>query len=102
MSLESNNGEARAVECPGTRGFRCAQRSGCAGLGCPGWWRAVPEEERALLRSLVGMLEGAKRSRVGGVVRAAHKWESTLNCFMKVRLLSKCRMQNAKCRMERT
>src|SRR5512147_1313818 len=77
----------RALECGGR----------CTGLGCPGWWRAVPKEERALLWSLVRMLESAKRSRVVGVVRAARKWESSLSCFMKVRLLSKCRMQNAKC-----
>jgi hypothetical protein len=62
----------------------------CAGLGCPGWWRAVPKEERALLWSHVRMLESAKRSRVSGVVRAARKWESCLSCFMKVRLLNTC------------
>jgi hypothetical protein len=50
----------------------------------------VPEEERALLWSLVWMLQSAKRSRVGGVVRAARKWESYLSCFMKVRLLNPC------------
>jgi hypothetical protein len=79
------------VACADRSGFRCSQRSGgCAGLSCPGWWRAVPEEERALLWSLVRMLQSAKRSRVGGVVRAARKWESCLGCFMKVRLLNSC------------
>jgi hypothetical protein len=67
---------------------KCGRR--CIGLGCPEWWRAVPEEERALLWSLVRMLKSAKRSRIGGVVRAARKWESSLSCFMKVRLLNSC------------
>jgi hypothetical protein len=77
---ELSGGSVRTVGCGGR----------CAGLGCPGWWRAVPKEERDLLWSLVRMLESAKRSRVGGVVRAARKWESCLSCFMKVRLLNSC------------
>ena len=90
MKNAESNGGAGAGGCPDGSGFRCAQRTGCAGLGCPGWWRAVPREERALLWSLVRMLQSAKRSRVGGVVRAARKWESCLSCFMKVRLLNSC------------
>lgn len=69
----------------------------CAGPGCPGWWQALPEGERVLLRSLVRMLQSAKRSRVHGVVRAAQKWESCLGCFMKVRLVNTCPGRRGKC-----
>jgi hypothetical protein len=46
---------------------KCA--GGCAGLGCPGWWEAVPEEERAVLWSVVRGLRAARRSSVPAVAR---------------------------------
>ncbi len=86
--------EVRNADLPSLRSFDkagCGVGNGqCGGLQCPGWWRAVPEEERAVLRSLVRMLQSAKRSRVAGVARAARKWELGLGCFVKVRLLNSC------------
>lgn len=63
----------------------------CTGLGCPEWWSAVPKDERVLLVSVVRMIQSAKRSRVPGVARAARKWELSLSCFLKVRLMNSCR-----------
>ena len=54
----------------------------------PEWWVGLPEGERQLIRGLERMLGGAKRSQVPEVARAARKWEASLNCFIKVRLMN--------------
>jgi len=50
------------------------------------WWAALATGEKLFLRSLMRMIQGAKRSQVREVARAARKWESGLGCFIKVRL----------------
>jgi hypothetical protein len=54
----------------------------------PEWWAGLPDGERELIRAVARMLRGARRSHLHGVARAARKWESSLNCFIKVRLIN--------------
>jgi hypothetical protein len=72
----------------GVCGFKCGGR--CVGVGCPGWWLALPAGERALIRGMMRMLKGAKRSGVQDVASAARKWEAGLGFFLKVRLVEEC------------
>jgi hypothetical protein len=52
------------------------------------WWASLSQGERRLIRSVMGLLRGAKRSQVVEVARAAAKWERGIGCFIKVRLIS--------------
>jgi hypothetical protein len=55
------------------------------------WWASLSSGERRLIWSVMKLLRSAKQSQVGDVASAAAKWESSLGCFMKARLMSSCR-----------
>jgi hypothetical protein len=61
----------------------------------PDWWTAVPKGERALLHAIARMLRSAKRSHLPEVARAAAKWERSIGCFVKVRLIEEKRKRDA-------
>ena len=50
------------------------------------WWSTLPDGEKELIRALMGMVRGAKRSELLEVSRAARKWERGLCFFFKSRL----------------
>lgn len=50
------------------------------------WWTTLPPAEKELIRTLLGLVRGAKRSESVEVARAARKWESGLSFFFKSRL----------------
>jgi len=49
-------------------------------------WTNLSSGEKDFIRALIWMVQGAKRSQVIEVARAARKWESGLAFFFKVRL----------------
>src|ERR1041385_1762261 len=53
----------------------------------PEWWVGVPAAEKAVIRDVIGMIRGLKRSRSVPVAEAARKWERGLTCFIKFRLM---------------
>src|SRR5579859_3614026 len=57
----------------------------------PEWWEEVPEWERQLIRTVMGMLKGAKRSQAPGVAEAALAWERDFRLFIKGRLICRHR-----------
>jgi hypothetical protein len=59
------------------------------------WWAALPAGEKDFIRTLMGMIKGAKRSEFRDVANAARKWESAISYFMKVRLRQGARRQNS-------
>jgi len=60
------------------------------------WWKSLTRGEKLFLRSLMRMIQGAKRSQVVEVARAARKWESGRGCFIKVRLMHRRKASNFK------
>jgi hypothetical protein len=50
------------------------------------WWTTLSSGEKALIRALMRMVQGAKHSEIVEVSRAARKWESGLSFFFKSRL----------------
>lgn len=50
------------------------------------WWTTLSAGEKELIRALMRMVQGAKRSEIVEVSRAARKWESGLSFFFKSRL----------------
>ena len=50
------------------------------------WWTTLSNGEKDLIRALMRMVQGAKRSEIVEVARAARKWESGLTFFFKLRL----------------
>src|SRR5437764_11374009 len=50
------------------------------------WWTTLSRGEKDLIRDLIRMVRGAKRSEIIEVSRAARKWESGLCFFFKSRL----------------
>ena len=50
------------------------------------WWTTLSSGEKELIRTLMRMVQGAKRSEVVEVARAARKWERGLSFFFKSRL----------------
>ena len=93
--METKGGEWRAREA------RAEQRSGVGGQKsesrsrAPEWWTVVPVGERKVIRAVVEMLRGAKRSEFREVARAAAKWERGLGCFIRVRLVNAKRRRRA-------
>lgn len=63
----------------------------------PQWWAVVPDGEKAVIRGLIRMLRGARRSQVPGVAQAARRWESGLVCFIKARLMNRRFHRRFKC-----
>ena len=53
----------------------------------PDWWRRVPAAEKAVLRDLLRSVRGLKGSRSRQVVQAARKWERSIVCFIRFRLM---------------
>ena len=53
----------------------------------PAWWRELPAAEKAVLRDVISSIRGLKHSRSGPVAMAARKWERSLACFIKFRLI---------------
>lgn len=51
------------------------------------WWEALTPGEKKLICNLMRMLRGAKKSELRDVAIAAAKWEGSLACFIKVRLI---------------
>ena len=50
------------------------------------WWTTLSGGEKDLIRALMRMVQGAKRSEIVEVSRAAWKWERGLSFFFKSRL----------------
>ena len=50
------------------------------------WWTTLSSGEKDLIRALMRMVQGAKRSEIVEVARAAREWESGLTFFFKLRL----------------
>ena len=53
----------------------------------PAWWLEVPAAEKAVIRDVINSIRGLKSSRSGPVAMAARKWERSLACFIKFRLM---------------
>ena len=53
----------------------------------PAWWLEVPAAEKAVIRDVINSIRGLKNSRSGPVAMAARKWERSLACFIKFRLM---------------
>jgi len=63
----------------------------------PWWWRVLPWGERVFLVALARMLRAARESEHPGVKQAAAKWERSLGCFIKVRLMHEARRCRIAC-----
>ena len=57
----------------------------------PEWWRAVPTEEKAVLRFVIGSARVLKRQPPGPMTWFARKWERKLSCFIKMQLMAASR-----------
>lgn len=53
----------------------------------PGWWIEVPDAEKAVIRDVLTAIRGLKASRSAPVGLAARKWERSIACFIKFRLM---------------
>ena len=53
----------------------------------PAWWLEVPAAEKAVIRDVISSIRGLKNSRSGPVAMAARKWERSIGCFIKFRLM---------------
>lgn len=53
----------------------------------PAWWVEVPAAEKAVIWDVLTAIRGLKGSRCPHVGRAARKWERSIGCFIKVRLI---------------
>ena len=53
----------------------------------PAWSLAVPAAEKAVIRDVISSIRGLKSSRSGPVAMAARKWERSIACFIKIRLI---------------
>lgn len=53
----------------------------------PAWWLDVPEVEKAVIRDVLTSIRGLKGSRSPLVGQAARKWERSIACFIKFRLM---------------
>jgi hypothetical protein len=51
------------------------------------WWEALAPGERRFLCNVMRMIRAAKQSHLPEVAHAAAKWEITLACFIRVRLV---------------
>jgi len=51
------------------------------------WWAVVPDAEKAVIRGLIRSARGLKRSPSWQVAQAARKWERSITCFIKFRLM---------------
>ena len=56
-------------------------------VGSPDWWLEVPAAEKAVIRDMLTSIRGLKCSRSGPVALAARKWERSIACFIKFRLM---------------
>ena len=54
---------------------------------CPAWWRDLPAEEKAVIRDLFSSIRGLKHGGTKPVAQAARKWERSIGCFIKFRLV---------------
>jgi hypothetical protein len=93
LSPESVHGPQSTVYGPQTKGAETRKGSGKpnAGAGNPEWWTRLAWEERALIRAVFRLLGRAKRSEAPELAQAAVKWERSLGCFIKVRLITEGR-----------
>jgi hypothetical protein len=53
----------------------------------PDWWLEVPDAEKAVIRDVLTSIRGLKGSRSPQVGQAARKWERSIACFIKFRLM---------------
>jgi len=53
----------------------------------PAWWLDVPDAEKAVIRDVLKSIRGLKGSCSPMVGRAARKWERSIACFIKFRLM---------------
>lgn len=53
----------------------------------PAWWLEVPAAEKAVIRDVINSIRGLKSSRSWPVAMAARKWERSIGCFIKFRLM---------------
>lgn len=57
----------------------------------PCWWQVLPNEEKEVIRDALRAFQGLKRSRSPEVAKAAGKWERSIKCFIKCRLVGENR-----------
>ena len=55
------------------------------------WWTRLPSGEKAVVRAVFRLLGIAKRNQSREIAQAAVKWERSLGCFIKVRLMAQWR-----------
>ncbi len=55
----------------------------------PDWWVAVPESEKIVLRNAIGAIRLQKKSRSPQIASAAQKWDATISCFIRARLMNR-------------
>jgi hypothetical protein len=68
-------------------GGRSAERGARNAGQIPKWWREVPAAEKAVIRDVLTAIRGLKASRSLLVGQAARKWERSIACFIKFRLM---------------
>ena len=68
----------------------------------PAWWLEVPAAEKAVIRDVISSIRGLKNSRSGPVAMAARKWERSIGCFIKFRLMGGASRTGQQRKMEHT
>lgn len=54
----------------------------------PEWWTALPETEKIVLRNAILAVRLLTKSGSPQIARAAHKWDATISCFIRTRLIN--------------
>ena len=55
----------------------------------PAWWLELPAAEKTVIREVIKSIRGLKSNRSGEAAMAARKWERSIGCFIKFRLIGK-------------
>lgn len=92
--------EARMQESEVSRDNKAAGALGTR-RDVPAWWLEVPDAEKAVIRDVLTSIRGLKGSRSPQVGQAARKWERSIACFIRFRLIGeKQKTESRKLRWE--
>jgi hypothetical protein len=65
----------------------------------PEWWVTLPETEKTVLRTFMHSIRAMEECTSPQIASAARKWDATLSCFIKTRLINrKVRLSRAQVR----